>query len=417
MKLLRFAPFVMALALVAGACGPGAATTSPSVSAAAPSSGGSSASAAAPSGSAAAISGTLTIWHSYDSSGGNAEFTAFSKIVDNLKAANPGLQVNLLAVPFGDLFKKYETEQASGGGPDMIIAPNDSLGVEARGGFIADIGDKIGDVLGASNDVSKSGSTVDGKIYEVPESLKAVAMYYDTAKVPNPPKTTQELLDFVKGGGKAGIIAGEYFGWGFYSAFGGKVFDDTGKCAASAGGVADAIQYVKDLKAAGALVDFDYNKVNDAFKNKTIDVMLNGNWVLGDYKTARPTLGVAPVPAGPAGPAKTMTGVDGWYINSASPNAEVALAAAKFLVSAESQKVYVDTAGHVPANTSVAISDPLVKAFSDAIAAGDPRPQTPEMANYWGAFNNAWKEVLDKGTDAKAAVATACKTMDTANKK
>jgi arabinogalactan oligomer / maltooligosaccharide transport system substrate-binding protein len=408
----------MGLALVASACGPGTATTSPSASGAAPSGGGASPSggAASPS-AAAALSGTLTIWHAYDSSGGNAEFTAFSKIVDNLKAANTGLTVNLLAVPFGDLFKKYETEQASGGGPDMIIAPNDSLGVEARGGFLADLSSKIADVTGASNDVAVAGSTVDGKLYEVPESLKAVAMYYDTAKVTNPPKTTQELLDFVKGGGKAGVIAGEYFGWGFYSAFGGKVFDDTGKCAASAGGVADAIQYVKDLKAAGALVDFDYNKVNDAFKKGTIDIILNGNWVLGDYKTARPTLGVAPVPAGPSGAAKTLTGVDGFYINSTSPNADLALAAAKYIVSADSQKIYVDTAGHVPANKSVAIADPLVKAFSDAITAGDPRPQTPEMNNYWTPFNNAWKEVLDKGTDAKTAVATACKTMDTANKK
>lgn len=413
MKKLKFAPLVMGLALVASACAGAASPGSSSAGVSSPAPAGSASGAP----SAAALTGKLTIWHAYDSSGGNAEFTAFSKIVDNLKAANPGLTVDLLAVPFGDLFKKYETEQASGGGPDMVIAPNDSLGTEARGGFALDVGGKIADVLAASNKIAVDGSTVDGKVYEVPESLKAVAMYYDTAKVTSPPKTTQELLDFVKGGGKAGIIAGEYFGWGFYSAFGGTIFDATGKCAASAAGVADAIKYVKDLKAAGALVDFDYNKVNDAFKAGTVDIILNGNWVLGDYKTARPTLGVGPVPAGPGGPAKTLTGVDGWYINPTSPNIDTAVAAAKFMVSADSQKIYVETAGHVPANTSVAIADPLVKSFSDAITAGDPRPQTAEFNNYWAPFSNAWHEVLDKGTDAKTAVATACATMDTANKK
>jgi arabinogalactan oligomer/maltooligosaccharide transport system substrate-binding protein len=413
MKKLRFAPLIAAALILASACTTGTATQSPGAATVGPStaaSGGASA-------SAAALTGKLTIWHAYDSSGGNAEFTAFSKIVDNLKAANPGLQIDLLAVPFGDLFKKFETEQASGGGPDMVIAPNDSLGTEARGGFVLDASSKIADVLSASSKIAVDGSSVDGKVYEVPESLKAVAMYYDTAKVTNPPKTTQELLDFVKGGGKVGVIAGEYFGWGFYSAFGGKIFDENGKCAASAGGVADAIKYVKDLKTAGATVDFDYNKVNDAFKNGKVDIILNGNWVLGDYKTARPSLGVAPVPAGPAGPAKTLTGVDGWYINAASTNVDMAISAAKFMVSADSQKIYVETAGHVPANTSVTIADPLVKSFSDAITAGDPRPQTAEFNNYWAAFGNAWHEVLDKGTDPKTAVATACKTMDTANKK
>ncbi len=175
--------------------------------------------------------------------------------------------------------------------------------------------------------------------------------------------------------------------------------------------------YVKALKDAGALVDPDYGKVNDAFLNGDIDIMLNGNWTLGDYKSARPGLAVGPVPAGPGGPARTMTGVDGWYINAASPNVDLAIAVAKELVSASAQVTYVDIAGHVPANTGVTVLDPLVKAFTDAISAGDARPQGEELNNYWGNFGDAWSKVLDAGADPATAVADACAAMDAANGK
>jgi maltose-binding protein MalE len=75
----------------------------------------------------------------------------------------------------------------------------------------------------------------------------------------------------------------------------------------------------------------------------------------------------------------------------------------------------------VPANKSVNASDALVTAFAGAISAGDPRPQRAEMGNYWGAFGKAWKDSIpddgSAGADPATAVAAACVTMDTANKK
>lgn len=415
----RLFTLVGASAIVVAACG-AAASPSPSPQPSAPASPGASA-PASPS-APATLEGKLTVWHAYGSAGGSAEFRAFERIRQTVVAANPGLTIEALDVPFNDIFKKFETESAAGGGPDMFIAPNDSLGAEVRGGFLEDLTGRIDEVVANSTEVSVAGSTVDGKLYMVPESLKAVAMYYDSAKVPNPPKTTAELLAFVKNGGKVGLIApgggAPYFQWGFYYAFGGAIFDATGKCAATANsGVADAMKFVADLKAAGALVDPDYGKVNDAFKNSQIDIIFNGNWTLGDYRQARANLAVAPMPAGPAGPARPLVGVDGWYINTASKNKDLAIKVASLLVSAEAQQIYVDVAGHVPANKTIQIIDPLVKAFSEAINQGMARPQTKEMDNYWGNFGNAWDEVLQKGTDPAAAVAAACAAMDKANNK
>jgi arabinogalactan oligomer/maltooligosaccharide transport system substrate-binding protein len=414
----KLAGLLAALAMVVAACGPSGGGATPG----------------APGGTQAAggLTGQITLYHSYASSGGgaaSAEVQALNQIIKKVTDANPGLTITSTFVTFDQntIFTQFEKESATGGGPDMFIAPNDRLGLEARGGYFADLTGKIDDVLAASSDVAAGGSKVGDKVYMVPESLKAVAMYYDKAAVPTPPKSTDELLTWLQGGGKGGIIDGAYFGWGFYGAFGGKIFDDTGKCAATAtSGVADAMKYVESLnQQPSAIVDSDYNKINDPFIAKKLDLIFTGNWALGDYKKARgDSLAVAPFVTGPSGQGKTLVGTDGWYINAAkSPEQQaLAISVAKLLVSAESQQVMVDIAGHVPANKSVTASDPYVKAFTDAIALGEPRPQSAEFDQYWGPFGDAWSKAVpndDKATpgDANALVATACQTMDKANKK
>ena len=77
------------------------------------------------------LTGSLTVWEAYGASG-NAERDAFCTMVANVKAANPGLTVSVLDYPFGALFSTFELQAASGGGPDLYIAPNDSLPTEAR---------------------------------------------------------------------------------------------------------------------------------------------------------------------------------------------------------------------------------------------------------------------------------------------
>jgi len=414
----RLAALLAGVAIVAAACGTGTATNAPST-------GPGATATPAPVVTPMPIAGKIVIWHSYGSSGGgadSAEVQALNKILAAMKVKFPDLTIESINVAFSALYKDFEAESGAGGGPDMFIAPNDNLGAESRDGYLADLTGLIDDTLAASSPVSGSGSMVAGKVYMVPESLKAVAMYYDSKKVATPPATMADLLAYVKAGGKVGVIDGAYFGWGFYSAFGGSIFDANGKCAATATkGVADAIDFVKQLKAAGAMVDSNYGNINNAFISGKIDIMFNGNWALGDYKKARPGLAVGPMPAGPSGVAKTMAGVDGWYINPSGKHIDLAIAVAKEMVAVANEQFMVDIAGHVPANTAAVVTDPLVKGFAAAILAGDPRPQTPEFNNYWGAFGDAWtKAIPDDGSaggDITALVAGACTAMDTANKK
>ncbi|GIV94373.1 extracellular solute-binding protein [Chloroflexus aurantiacus] len=362
-----------------------------------------------------AITGTVTLWHAYGT--GSAEEKAINMLIDRARAAYPDATINVLQIPFDQIFNKFNNEVSSGGGPDMFIAPNDSLGSQIRAGVLADLSEyqsKLTDV----SPTGVAGMSLDGKLYGIPESFKAVALYYNKSKVANPPATTDELLALVKAGNTLVLNQNAYHNFGWLQAFGGQLMDASGKCIADQAGGAEWFAFLKALKEVPTVTfSTDGGQADSLFKDGKADMIINGPWVLGDYRAVLgDNLGVAPMP-GAAKPAGPLTGVDGFYVSINSQNVAGAVALAMFLTSPESMKVYVDEAGHVPVSTKVEISDPLVQAFAQASATGVPRPQIPELDNYWGPFGDAMTKVLDGGADPAAAVAEACALMNTANGK
>ena len=87
----------------------------------------------------AAATSEVTFWHAYGT--GSAEEVALTSLLEKAKTDLPNVTINVLQVPFNDIFNKYRTDVAAGGGPDMFIAPNDDLGNDARASLIADITD------------------------------------------------------------------------------------------------------------------------------------------------------------------------------------------------------------------------------------------------------------------------------------
>jgi len=406
---MKWASALGALAIVVAACGGGGGgTTAPTTG------GGTPASASA----AGALTGDLEMWHSY-SSGAGTELKAMNEALDKVKAANPGLNVKVTEVPFDQLFNKIKTSWAAGEAkPDLFIAPNDSLGQQARDGLLADLSSYESQLQSISAP-ALAGSKVEGKLYEIPESLKAVALYYNKTKVQTPPATTDALLTAVKGGMKLALFEGKdglYHNFGWWGAFGGKLMDDSGKCVADQGGVADAFKFLTELKAAGAALGPKYDDVANGFKTGKYDAIVDGPWALGGYKDAlKDNLGVAPMPAGKSGPALPFLGVDGFYINGSATNLDLAAKFALAMTNGDSQTFFANTGGHIPANTTVSISDPLAKAFADSYANTMPRPQLKQLDNFWGNFGDAQAKVTETGADPTQAVATACTAMNKAN--
>ncbi len=396
--------YLVSITLIASmllaACG-GAATVAPTV---------------APTQAPTGPTGSVTLWHAYQT--GSAEESTLATLITNAKAQFPNLTINVLQIPFSDIFNKYQQEVAAGGGPDMYVAPNDDLGNWVRGNFVMDLTDKLAGKLDHVSATGVEGMKVDGKIYGVPESAKAVALYYNKSMVSTPPTTTDELLALVKGGTSMTNFIGAYHMFGWAAAFGGKLMDDTGKCVADQGGWADALQFLLDLKAAGATFDADYAKAETPFRQGQSAMMVNGPWTLGDYKKdLGDNLGVVVMPKGPKGAAAPLNGIDGFYINPNSKNVDGAIELALFLTGQASAQIYTDSAGHVPIRDDVKSSDPLIATFAQASAAGFPRPQSKEFANYWTPFGDLFTKVLEGVVTPDQGVKDACAAMNAANGK
>lgn len=363
------------------------------------------------------VTGTVTLWHAYGT--GSTEETTINTLVETVRGANPEATINVLQIPFDQIFNKFQNEVTSGGGPDLFIAPNDSLGDQIRAGLLADLSEYV-PALEAQNvsPVAIEGMSLDGTLYAIPESFKAVALYYNTDKVATPPTTTEELLEAVRGGNTLVLNQSAYHNFGWLQAFGGQLMDETGKCVADQAGGGEWFQFLADLKAEpNVTFTTDGAQQNSLFQEGKADMTINGPWALGDYRTSLgDSLAVAPMP-GATNPAGPLTGVDGFYVSVNSANIPGAVALAMALTSAESMQVYVDEAGHVPARTDIEIADPLVAGFAEASATGFPRPQVPELSNFWTPFGDSITKVLDGGADPAATIAEACGLMNTANGK
>jgi arabinogalactan oligomer/maltooligosaccharide transport system substrate-binding protein len=340
----------------------------------------------------------VTFWHAYGT--GSLEEVALTAVLAKAAVDLPQYKINVLQVPFNDIFNKYRTDVAAGGGPDMFVAPNDSLGDDARAELIADITDLAAGKLGDYAPLSVEGMSLEGKLYGIPESLKALALWYDKSKLPTPPATTDELKKLMEEGTPISISYGCYHHWGFFGAFGGNIFDSDWKVVADSQGMIDAVTYLNDLyqiSKANGWPKTDSDGLAPFSEGKTVAIT-NGNWAMGDYQKALgDNLAVAPLPAGPAGPATPLLGVDGYYFNPNSQVKDAAIEVALYLTGKTAEEEMMK-AGHVPAVTTVDVTNPLLKSLSDSFQNGYVRPQVTQLGLYWSNFCGT-DQVFEKGVD------------------
>ena len=393
-----------AITLLVAACGGSTGTTAPA-SAGAPESAAPAGSDAAPSGSGSAYTGPpVTI--EYAIWGDPAEINSQKAVVEGFTAANPDITVDVTVADWDAYWDKLQTGLAGGAAPD-VFAMDGPLGPDYQGrGVLLDLKPYIdgeGYDLGQLDDNAvKDFTTADGVVFGLPRDLNVIALYYnkdifDAAGIPYPDDTWtwDKLIEVGKQLTKDTDGDGTVDQWGVYtettdmenawSSFvwqaGGDILSEDGTTSAldrpeSAAG----IQFLQDLIWKEKVVPDPaiFAETGDAFEQGVAAMEINGSWLVPTHEAAGINLGIAQLPAGPAGKATSVNPTGAVvYANTDAPEASWLLA--KYLASPEAQEKIMALKASVPVNkeilaTSYPASFDGAQVFADSLAFAHLKP-------------------------------------------
>jgi maltose-binding protein MalE len=373
-------------------------------------------------------SGSITLWHGW--TGAEAD-TLNNEIIPAWQEANPDIELEVLAVPFDQLKNKYQTESATGGGPDLVIGPADWIGELAGAELIKPLDDLVSaDALAAYVPSAVEGLKYDGQLYGLPESVETVALYYNKDLVPTPPTSSAELAQMAADINAAdsdtygfSLFTNFYHEAGYLFGWGAQVFDENNQSAFDSPETASFLSWLSDLmNKPGMFYQNDDAGISSLFKEGKSAMVINGPWALADYQASlgADKVGVAVLPAiseNSDAAAKPFLGVKQIMLNSNADDEQTALALkfAEFFTGPEVGQILADSAGHLPANTGVDVSDnPVASVFVTQAQSSSPVPTIPEMSQVWTPAQDMIGKVLSGDATAEEAAAEAASTINDA---
>jgi maltose-binding protein MalE len=362
------------------------------------------------------ISGEIELWHPYHT--GSLEKAALDKVVKDAGAVFPNLKLNVLEVPASEIGRDYQIDYVAGRGPDLVIMNNDPLGNMARSGFIEPMNPETLETLDQFIPQTIEGLIVDGSLYGVPKSYSSVILYYRKSMMETVPGTTDELLQMVGGGKSFVTVLSSYHLFGWAGAFGGELLDENMRCIADQSGWVEALNYLVELKSAGALFVEDYQAAEQMFLNGEMAMLVNGSWELNKYIEAfGDDLGAIILPHGPAAGAAPLIGVEGLFLNPNSQFKDTALEVARFITSPSSMKDFTDISNALPARTDIDSQNEYYLSLGRPPVNGMAIPAEEEFGNYWVPFGEMFENVLNGEVSSAEGVSRACNSMNSANGK
>ncbi len=128
------------------------------------------------------------------------------KQIAEFEAANPGVKVELISLPWGQAFEKFLTMVQAGDTPDIVEMPERWMGLYATNGQLEDLGPymaKWADAATLGDRAKQFGSTVDDKQYMIPYGYYLNALFWNKklfkeAGLDGPPATLDDFVDVLE---------------------------------------------------------------------------------------------------------------------------------------------------------------------------------------------------------------------------
>lgn len=355
------------------------------------------------------VLGTVTLWHALTES----EAPALNAVIAAFQDQYPGVQFDVLYVPFDDLRGKFETAAATGGGPTMIIGAADWGPALYDAELVADVSDMASTVfLSTINPAALGAVQYKDALIGLPYTLKGVVMYRNNSIIAEAPATFDDLVAAAQAATQGDVVGadleyGFFFSAAHLNAMGGKLMEANGDPAFNNDKGVEWVNFLNSFKDAGPTEYYTDNDVN-LFKAGKAGIIIDGTWNVTGLAEAigEENLSVDPWPAGMSGYVQT----DNLYMsaNAEGNDKSATWAFMKFMLSADAQAIFAkENSGFIPAVSGVEVADRLRQEIVAAFEGGTAFPVIPEMGAYWGPMDTALKSVFDEGADPAAALAQA----------
>jgi len=356
---------------------------------------------------------TITIWHQMSPEG--------REVLDSLVAVwgtENNYSVSTLYKETEELRSSFQTAGLAGGGPELIYGPSDQVGPFKVMNLIMPLDSLFSEEFLAKFDPMGL-VRFEGGLYQIADRIgNHLCLVYNKKLVPNPPQTTDELVEIGKnltvdedGDGKIDIYGlvwnytEPYFFIPWFGGFGGWVMDESGQPTLDSKATVEALLFLVYLRDSARIVpkELDYDIADALFKEGKAGMIINGPWSWGGYKKAGLDFGISRIPkiSATGNWPVPMVSPKGYSVNrnvdkSKLPDVKSLI---EFLTSGKSQLEWTKVLGTIPSNlearnNKIVIDNEIVKASMSQLEVGRPMPVFPELRPIWDAMRPPYQAVL-----------------------
>jgi maltose-binding protein MalE len=379
----------------------------------------------------------LTWWVTYAQE--SAEYAAFESIAKAYMEQTEDIVLEVVAVPWDSVaprgigLSRLQLAQEAGTGPDLWgPVPHSWAGAYAMSGQARALEATEIEDIRQYIDVAMQACQYNGVQYGLPVLMDSIALIYNKALVPDPPKTFDALLDLAREltdqkedrWGLALPLLSQYHTYPFIDAYGGYIFGcgaegcDLQDVGLNNEGAARGIQLLSDLYVEEALFaepladrDLMYDHALELFTAGKAAMLIEGSWVLPEIRASQVDYGVAviPAPTDASGPPRPLTTVQAMYVNPELTYRDEVLDLLNFTASEENIITMQAAMDKTPVRQDILRARPFrgdaeTRAWRNQATGGVMLPNIPELGYVWVPWGRALDEAIPGYTPTQDAL-------------
>jgi multiple sugar transport system substrate-binding protein len=387
----------------------------------------------------AAGGGAVTIravWMEYD-----ARYNTFwQQLKKDFEAANPGITVDTVIVPWSEGHDRLVTWIAGNQAPDIAIVGTRWILEFNKMGVVEPVDTLLPKALTDKFIAPALEARINGRLYGVPVALSARALYYRTDLIKTPPRTWQELLAAARRVAAAGTVYGigvsgkkfaELTEYVYYLYGNGGDFFATnpdgsyGKCRANDAAGVGALQFMTDLVnkykvTEPNVAENDRGTLQDLFLAGKLAMIETGPWFGGMIQERAKSLpfAVAPMPHNQGKPQHTLLVTDSIVVFKSAAHKDAVVKFLEYAYDDPHRLEFDKDFGMLPVVKSVArnayFQTAFYRPFIEQLPTAKPWPLMAEWSKVEDVMWDAVTAALLQAKSPQQALNDACREIDRA---